>query len=165
MITIKTFNLKTASNGKPYAKATILALSGKEIEVTVFGDFPGFPLVAGSQVDAEIKEGKPYNGKPSFILSVPYNKTIQAPAWSTKGPVRSAIGGAVEAAKITKKSVEETMDRKETNMEKMATFRDATLLTVAYLGNRKELMSVDEVQSTWTMFRKWLEGKISEPFS
>lgn len=164
MITIKSFVQNVSKKtGKPYGKAVVVSLTGKEVEATVFADFPGFPLVAGSQVDAEIKEGVPYNGKPQYILAVPYNQTVQAPAWATKGPAKAS--GAVEAAKITKKSVEETMDRKETNMEKMATFRDATLLTVAYLGNRKELMSVDEVQSTWTMFRKWLEGKMSEPFS
>ena len=54
------------------------------------------------------------------------------------------------------KNIEHNIDRKDNSILLSATFRDATLLTVAHLGQKGTDFSSQDIQDEWKIWRTWL---------
>lgn len=140
--------------GNEFGVATVKDESGKEYpECTIFGNTPNFAdLREGSIIEGDLLTND-YNGKQGWKLSTP--------------KVGGKSGGN-PAANMEKKekSIGKAMDRKEASIEKMATFRDATMLTVAWASHvQSEDFTTAALKDKWVEMRLWLEGQLEEaPF-
>lgn len=158
---IKWIENKPTSTGKLKADAILVDEQGIEHSgVTIWGDFPNFNelrpegTVMGSIVTKQ-------NG--NFT-----NKTLYPDTTGT-GNKRGA-GAITKAMEIKKQNIEEHTDRKEDHIEKTAIFRDATLLTVAWLDKQAltelgQQNATEIIKEKWVEFRKWLSDKMGEPFA
>lgn len=146
--TIRDIRFLESAKGNKYARA--IFDDGKE--VAIFDKFPNFAsLKAGDLVDGDLTR-KEYNGKESFTL----NEFKKPSSFTPKA------SGALAAAKETTKAVERAQDRKEDGIRMSATFRDATLLTVAWTAKQPDV-STSDIQLKWQEFRKWLDKEYNDP--
>lgn len=149
---------KQTASGKDMARLNLQNPDGVIInDVTIWGDYPNFAtLDVGHTTEGDVQEKQ--NGQ--YV-----NKTLYPARTNTLGAKR---GGAGMAATMEKKekSIGAAMDRKEASIEKMATFRDATLLTVAWASHiQAEDFSTATMKDKWVEFRLWLEGQLeTAPF-
>lgn len=149
---------KQTASGKDMARLNLQNPDGVIInDVTIWGDYPNFAtLDVGHTTEGDVQEKQ--NGQ--YV-----NKTLYPARTNTLGAKR---GGAGMAATMEKKekSIGAAMDRKENSIEKMAVFRDSTLLTVAYI-NKLPMEDVSEaaIKEIWMKWRAWLESQLGEvPF-
>lgn len=159
---------KTSSKGTNYKKVSMQDESGRKLEnVAVFSFFTDYDKVMpGSKVEGVLEE-KAYNGKISYSLgnmvSTSFTRSQGAP-----GGFKAKPSGAVEAAKLTEKSVEKAQDRNELGFQAGGTFRDATLITTMQLAGSNP--TDQQVKEVWSKWRSWLwneywkEDKDFEPF-
>lgn len=143
---------KTTSTGKKKADATLKDEAGVITEgVTIWENFPGFN---------DIRPGSTLEGDVTVKVNGQYtNKTLNAPR--AEFP-RKAPGAITQAMAKKEKSIEKFQEQKTSSIEKMACFRDATLLTVAWAGNSGQLS--EDIKAKWEEFHKWLENKLTVPF-
>jgi hypothetical protein len=113
-------------------------------------------IKSGYTLAGELKETEK-NGYKNFTLYP--EKTVSEKSYPKRSPV------AIKEAMETKnENIKQAQERKQASMEELAAFRDATQLTVAYLGRRQDVMSVDEIQTAWKSWRSWLKDRLNEPF-
>ncbi len=153
MYKISAIEFKQSAAGNAYAR---VKFEGNDNEVAIFSKFPGFgELKVGSTVEGELTS-KDFNGKKSYTLN------------SLSKPSTFKAGGAniAKAQEVKAKNIGEAMDRKEASIEKMATFRDATILTSAWMAAAEKNgieIDINLIKSKWTDFRDWLTGQLEEP--
>lgn len=151
---IKKFEEKTAKSGTKYAKAALLDVEGNVIEnVSIFADYPNYPLSVGSQTEGELKN-KPYNGKDSFSLSPVRTNTLG----------RKSNNAAITKAMETKNTnIKEAQTRKEESIKLAAIQRDAVLLTTTFYPEANEVYEHDMpgkeqyIKGRILEWKKWLE--------
>lgn len=139
------------------ARATVKNESNAVFEnTTIFANFPNYSnLKDGDIIEGELVQND-YNGKTGW--------KINAPRVGGAGKGNAGIAAAVEKKN---KAIGEFQDKKEASIEKMATFRDATMLTVAWASHiPAEDFSTATMKDKWVEFRLWLEGQLEElPFN
>jgi hypothetical protein len=148
------FEKKTVSTGKEKADVTLVDTNGiPTAQVTIWKNDLAFDsLTIGSELNGDIEVKQ--NGK---FTNKTFKQATTAPAWATRKPT-----GAVEAAKVTSKSVSVAQDRKEASISLSAANRDATLLTVETIrmsiaiSLHGQPITDEEVKATWLSWRKWL---------
>jgi hypothetical protein len=140
-----------ASINKDLVEAGAVDESGKIYEkVTLWkSDWPQ-DITNDLVVSGDVKETEK-NGYKNFILYPERTNTMGA------GSMRG--GGASVLMKKKEESIGKFQDKKEENIEKMAAFRDATLLTVAWV-EKQEYVTSKEIAETWKQWNAWLTAQL-----
>lgn len=142
----------TTSTGKVKATATLLGSDGIVNEnVTIWGDFPNFnELRPAGKVEGtiQVKQNGQYTNKTLYPAQVPKKGNF-----------------AIKEAQATKREdIAHAQDRKEESIKEASIFRDATILTSAYVTKQNLEVSFDTIKNTWVEFRKWLKEQQDLPF-
>lgn len=161
--TIEWAEVSQTSTGKTKATLTLVGADGVTVDkVTAWGDFPNFTeLQPGKSVEGDVvvKVNGKFTNKTLYPKKTDTLSNPSAPAWAKKP------SGIAAAMKTKEASIAKFQDNKSEMIEKMASFRDATLLTVEWSRSMGLPVSEDELKTKWKSFRKWLQGEMEgEPF-
>ena len=63
-----------------------------------------------------------------------------------------------QAMNLKSQNIADAQKRKQNSMEMLACFRDATLLTVAQMGNGGR--DVEDIENSWEYWHNWLKNKL-----
>src|ERR1700728_1553924 len=149
---------KTSAKGTSYMKATLTDESNAQVEnVTIFSTFPNFANIRpGEKISGFLKENV-YNGKTSFTLDV--EKTQ---GWGKPTNVKAAQIEKFQEKKTD--AINNFQDKKQEAIDHAAAFRDATLITSAYIGRFIGEVSQDRIKEVWENFYNFITNKQSLPF-
>lgn len=156
---IDAIETKQSKTGSKYAKTTVTDEKGAQlVDVAIFGSFPMFEsLVQGMEIEAVMKEGAPFNGKPSLSLNPP----------ETAKPTRSGGNAAITKAMDRKEEgIERTMDRKEEGIKMSNSQRDAVLLVTTFYPELAQLegdIKKVEIAKAIKGWRKWFMASFGDP--
>lgn len=128
------------------ATATLKDTAGVTTEgVTIWGSFPEFSgLMMGHMVEGEIEVKK--NGQYTNKTLNPIRKPLDPPQF-----IKNKQAGITQAMEKKETSIKNFQENKEWSIIQAASFRDATLLTVA------EAQKGDiEFEFVWLRWRQWL---------
>lgn len=150
------------SINKDVIEASLEGTDGtKTDKVQIWQTFPSFETITfGTEVEGNLET----KTKGNFTNITLY--PISTPPANGNYPKKANMIG--DAMKKKEASIEKFQDNKEASIKNAGTMRDATLLTVAMLNSatyKDVIIEIEEVQTMWTNWRKWLEGKADEPFS
>lgn len=141
--------VKTTSTGKPYTKMTLKDETDAVFtEVSIWSDNPQYDKATpGGTLEGEITTNE--KGYKSF----------KAPAGNLarRGFTKPDIAKAQERKEGM---IDKAMTRKEDSFETSATFRDATLITLAQLTGKN--FTNEEFATKWKAWRKWLITNYSD---
>lgn len=154
----------------PWKKAQFTLTDGKE--VIMWGSHSEFSKLAeGVSVSGDLTRGE-YKGKEQWTI-----KDVNKPY--SGGTKKSDINKAMDKKAA---GIEKSMDRKEEGIKNSAVFRDATLLTCAWVSRQNipvpnqatigsnhgtssallPKLSAKEIQDQWMMFRDWLKNEYAD---
>lgn len=148
--TITKFEPFTSSAGKAYARTSLKNDAGTLYEnVTIFGSHPGYiDLKEGAFVEGELTTND-YNGRKGWKMQA----LVQAPAWATKGPAKSA--GIAQAQAVKREDIKVAQGNKAESIKISSTFRDATLITIESFNGKVGVPAEDFIVE-WKKWRNWL---------
>lgn len=138
--------IKQSSKGNTYYEADFTDETGVMTHASTFD-----VLTENASYDGEIVTNGSFT---NFKLKI-----------ENKGSFGASRGGsAVKAAQERKEGmISQFQDRKENGMTLAATARDATLLTVAMMGQPNMITTEEEVKEQWKMWRSWLLENHGDP--
>lgn len=142
---------KTTSTGKTYVQCVVKDEAGKEYEnVKVWNDNP------------QVRNAKPGE---SLDGSLEYSEQYKSYTFKAAEGNLSRFGAKPSGIKAAQERKNEmingAMDRKENGMVLAATFRDATLITLAQLGSMP--FTEEEFKAKWQSWRYWLKENFGDP--
>lgn len=150
--TIEWLEMKETSTGKRKADATVVSEDGKNTDVTIWADFPGFTeLTPGMSVEADIKPASDPKYKPS----------LTAPRSSHK-----ASGGGYKA-----RVMEDAMVRKETSISRFQTNKEESIKLMSAQRDAVLIVTTMYDAGAWgeeemkRQILKWRDWFLSEKFN
>lgn len=127
------------------------------IEMKVCGFDNGDRVYVSSKYDEAIYEKVVEGAEFELYKDGTFNKI----KYDKPAPKGGAGAGVAKMMEKKEASIEKFQDKKSESIEKTAIFRDATLLTVAWVS-KQDNATLADIETKWVEFRSWLQKKMDE---
>ena len=146
---VKHIEMATTSTGKPYKKVT---LDGQVMGKDRFNIF-SFHTRYHDVVEGLELAPTEFEPDGQYVKLVDPDKGIKT---ASGGSQRKSFN-ATQAVAMKQEGIKNSMEHKDHSIKTSSTFRDATMLTVAWAGGRE--VEADQLRGKWIEFRAWLWGQ------